>query len=336
MPTNDYGGGSTSSVCAITPADERAYFDNIAERLTRIETILSQLLGSDVTAIQLSDITQDMGTILGGTLGGGVLAQLSTLVSRVNAWGLSGNAWITSGGVNGSTGDMTTYTDEFTGTIVIGTAKKYQTNLSVNNCSGVQAASPLYRPGGGSKRFLNSGFLFEARVGLGLPMSAPNDMSKVRFFCGLHNANFVASGTLFNNDNVATTDDTGYVGFQFSGPRGDNTFKVITRGEAVILGPATGVIYETGVPLVHDTLYEFTLRCEPGSETVTWTIKNMQTGASSTGTAGMPQNYEDPITGFPTLSGYSPGAAIWNNTTVQYQVMYINHIWTQTLDVDTP
>src|SRR5690349_20191258 len=101
MPTNDYGGGSTSSVCAITPADERAYFDNIAERLTRIETILSQLLGSDVTAIQLSDITQDMGTILGGTLGGGVLAQMSTLVSRVNAWGLSGNAWITSGGVNG-------------------------------------------------------------------------------------------------------------------------------------------------------------------------------------------------------------------------------------------
>lgn len=67
------GGGSTPNFCSVTPADQAGNLDNILSRLTAIETILSQLLGTDITAIQLSDISQDLGTILGANILNGVL-----------------------------------------------------------------------------------------------------------------------------------------------------------------------------------------------------------------------------------------------------------------------
>lgn len=66
------GGGSTTNFCSTNPADQVANIDNILSRLTAIETILSQLLGTDITAIQLSDISQDLGTILGANLENGL------------------------------------------------------------------------------------------------------------------------------------------------------------------------------------------------------------------------------------------------------------------------
>lgn len=63
------GGGSTTNFCSTNPADQVGSIDNILSRLTAIETILSMLLGTDITAIQLSDISQDAGTLLAGIEG---------------------------------------------------------------------------------------------------------------------------------------------------------------------------------------------------------------------------------------------------------------------------
>lgn len=72
----DVGGGSTTNVCPIGPQDQTGSIDNILSRLTTIETILSQLLGTDITAIQLSDISQDLGTILAANLEHGILGDV--------------------------------------------------------------------------------------------------------------------------------------------------------------------------------------------------------------------------------------------------------------------
>lgn len=60
---SDGGGGSTGGICIVTPSDQVGSLDNIITRLTILETIVSQLLGTDITAIQLSDISQDAGDI---------------------------------------------------------------------------------------------------------------------------------------------------------------------------------------------------------------------------------------------------------------------------------
>src|SRR5690349_19975367 len=80
------GGGSTTNVCAITPGHQTGSIDNILTRLTTLETIVSQLLGVDISTIQLSDISQDMGTILGGHLASGALANMITAIRKSNVW----------------------------------------------------------------------------------------------------------------------------------------------------------------------------------------------------------------------------------------------------------
>lgn len=57
------GGGSTTSVCTISGTDIVSSLDNLMSRVERIETILSALLGMDITTAQLSDITSNAGIL---------------------------------------------------------------------------------------------------------------------------------------------------------------------------------------------------------------------------------------------------------------------------------
>lgn len=61
--TDGGGGGSTSNICAISPSDMAGNIDNILTRLETVENILSQILGYDITANRLSDITDVLGWI---------------------------------------------------------------------------------------------------------------------------------------------------------------------------------------------------------------------------------------------------------------------------------
>lgn len=61
--TVEIGGGSTSNICSISPSDMAGSIDNIMERLETLENIVSQMLGYDITANQISDITDVLGWI---------------------------------------------------------------------------------------------------------------------------------------------------------------------------------------------------------------------------------------------------------------------------------
>ena len=62
------GGGTTPSVCSISPGDENAVLGNIISRLRDIETFLSRLVGADVYANNLAELAKDIGSILNGEI----------------------------------------------------------------------------------------------------------------------------------------------------------------------------------------------------------------------------------------------------------------------------
>lgn len=59
------GGGSGSSVCSITPSDEQGQIDSLTARVKALEDIVSQLVGVNVNAGELSELSQQVGW-LGG------------------------------------------------------------------------------------------------------------------------------------------------------------------------------------------------------------------------------------------------------------------------------
>jgi len=65
--TDGGGGGSTLGACATSPFDQQTTIDNILSRMEELERIVSQMLGYDVTAGQLSDISQQVGWVYGIT-----------------------------------------------------------------------------------------------------------------------------------------------------------------------------------------------------------------------------------------------------------------------------
>lgn len=66
--TGDTGGGTTSSVCSISPSDEKAILGNLNNRVSDIERFLSQLVAADVHANNLAELSTDLGNVLNGTL----------------------------------------------------------------------------------------------------------------------------------------------------------------------------------------------------------------------------------------------------------------------------
>lgn len=64
----DSGGGSTSTVCTISPSDNIAVLSNYGNRLSEIERFLSRLVGADVHANNLSELADNMGNLINGSV----------------------------------------------------------------------------------------------------------------------------------------------------------------------------------------------------------------------------------------------------------------------------
>lgn len=62
------GGGSTTSICTVNPSDNVSIINNLISRISDIEKFLSQLVGADVHADNLSELATNIGNILNGTI----------------------------------------------------------------------------------------------------------------------------------------------------------------------------------------------------------------------------------------------------------------------------
>jgi hypothetical protein len=63
MVTPIEGGGSASSVCSISPSDMAGQIDNLLERIEALEQAVAELTAANITATQLSDISENGGWI---------------------------------------------------------------------------------------------------------------------------------------------------------------------------------------------------------------------------------------------------------------------------------
>lgn len=66
--TGGTGGGSTTSVCSISPSDNIAVLNNYGSRISDIERFLSRVVAADVYASNLADLAENLGNVLNGTL----------------------------------------------------------------------------------------------------------------------------------------------------------------------------------------------------------------------------------------------------------------------------
>lgn len=66
--TGGTGGGSTTSVCSISPSDNIAVLNNYGSRISDIERFLSRVVAADVYASNLADLAENMGNLLNGTI----------------------------------------------------------------------------------------------------------------------------------------------------------------------------------------------------------------------------------------------------------------------------
>ena len=312
------GGTTTPGSCLDTPFD-------LCARVAELEYLMSQLLGVDVTAISLSDITQDMGNITGGTFGGGVLADLILNYLRSNPYAMSG-------GSNALDGDGQ-YTDAG-----MGNMWQLQTGNTLNAFAGISNAGAAYTFWGG---FYDGGFLFQTRVGF-FPMSGFNRstiLPKCRFFAGLGDSlfrNFAAN----NSDNPPCN----AIAFNYSQPRGDTTWHLIANGKTgPIVGPSPMTVYNTGVPILTFHWYDLTLKNVPGSGTVAWTVADVTSKTSVSGSIPTPTFYANSYPGFgsgiPAPADemlYYAGVGAFNTTASNFGPFGIHHIFCQSLSLDRP
>ncbi len=62
------GGGTTGSICSISPSDNISTLGNLISRVADIEKFLSRLVGADVHADNLSELATNLGNVLNGTV----------------------------------------------------------------------------------------------------------------------------------------------------------------------------------------------------------------------------------------------------------------------------
>jgi len=87
------GGGSTLSTCSVSPFDIQGTIDNLVKRVETLENIISQLLGANLNANQLSDISEQVGWVYGITYMGtpGWIQTASGSLIPPTGWTLSGS-----------------------------------------------------------------------------------------------------------------------------------------------------------------------------------------------------------------------------------------------------
>lgn len=337
------GGGSTTNVCPIGPQDQVGSIDNILSRLTAIETILSQLLGTDITAIQLSDISQDMGTILGGTLGGGILSNIPAILAKQSVFAVSGgDRFIIPASVANNVSWSTTGEESDTGTYSL-----QSTSTSVNSCAGLCSRGQMYFLG--SDTFFwnpyGAGFYFSGKFAFNAP-AHETSLTGLRFFAGLQTGPFDLSTSVYNADNPG---NDAYVGFQYSAPRGDYTLKIIVKDQDPV-GVFTQHVYDTGVfikpiydeftgiggtiPTPPANWYEMSLTNQPNSSSVEWSVTDIKAASTISGSVPGPVQYEDHVITPPASPDpFNVGAAIYNNESGKSKDMYVGYIFAQRLGI---
>ncbi len=329
-----YGGTTTPGACLDSPFE-------MCGRVATLEYLMSQLLGVDITTNSLSDFTNDMGNILNGSFGGGMLAQLVTQIGKVNAWAVSGIDTLLSGDGSGSIG-----ASNFGGGQIIraiGPINEFAGDASeaaMYSCAKTEfdpivtpTAPLLYGQRGG-------GFYYNIRI-------APINENRLttppprRVMCGL-SAAANDGGPIFRHtlEEESNRDDPLglYILFQYSQPRGDATWKVIVRDHPDS-GTCLGTDYEqrladTGVPVELDHIYDLSFRCEPDSNTVQWFITDQTTGSSSAGTIGAPSLCEE-ISEM-GIATYYAGFGIWKCAGIldPNPVAWVHHAWCQALNME--
>lgn len=341
----DPGGGTTTNVCSASPADLAGQIDNIITRLELVEAILSQLLGVDISVIQLSDLSSDLGMMLSGALGSSLLGQLFVEMHKIDPWSIGGQdmAFNRNPSVGeGSTGDHASIGN---GELCFGNCMLLATAPSTQHDVAGVTSGTAYRTG---RDPFTSGFYITGRFGFSSDVSSAvaYDVPQwLRFFWGMHEANIQVSTSDYNNDTPGP--NTGgfagsptYMGFQFSAPRGDSTFKIITRARPTEFGTAEAqIVLDTGMPVVTDTYYEMSMRCEAGGTAVSFTILNCNTNVAVGGSFPVPDVYvnTNPLTDVRRYPTYYAGFAIWNALAGKpARQIAIHHAWAQTLDNITP
>jgi len=73
------GTGGGGELCLVSPSDMAGQIDNILTRLAKVEQVLSVLLGMDITAGSLDEISQNLGTMT-----------MATLINAARGWTTEG------------------------------------------------------------------------------------------------------------------------------------------------------------------------------------------------------------------------------------------------------
>jgi hypothetical protein len=318
---NDGSSGNTSGgMCWIDPADMAAQVNSLMERVARLEQFVSLLFGTDITINQLSDITQDLGNVLAGNLGGGLLADMVTNIARVQAWAWIDSSLIIDGPSNAAGGIRMTTSSTLHNRRVLSSDFGYTASVNVNGDS-LAGGSYLNAPVGG--------FYYETRIAP-CRSDGAEIMPAMRVAAGL-GANGNGTGSMFaGGDDELQDRDEGegiYIMFQYSQPRGDGNWQVAVQAEGG--SSFTQVLIDTGVPVTVNHIYDMSLRCEPGGASVAWSITDQSAGSSASGSAAMPTSfYENPN----NILQYAAGVGVWNSAVqVETATLYVHHAWCQAL-----
>lgn len=322
------GSGSSGTTNCFSLAEAATDLGNLAQRVERLELILSQLLGTNISAIQLSDISSDGGLLTNLSLSSGASGVFLSNLGRINTYMLSGLDEPFQG------------SGEYNEDVIMGVMRKYDTGTTLNSFQGSLSAA-MYRAEGG---IFDGGFYYECRAAFVPPLLAPNvydpTLEKCRFYAGLSNG---INGAVFSNDssmNVANPPAV-YMVFSYSDPRGDTTWKFMKNNAPTEFTYDDAIVIDTGIPVINYHWYDMVIKCLPSSQTLQWAIKDLNTGVSASGVTSSPQVYmgvsgiydghDDPIDGT-----WSAGVGAFVSTATHSTHFAIHHLFAQSLSTDSP
>lgn len=314
------GGGSTNNICAINPADLVGTIGNLISRIEELEIAVSQLMGGNVLINQLSDLTQDAGTLLSGQFGGTLLTTLLPTLAKQSIWAKTGsNEFIESSGAEKDYGDV----------------QELTTGTAVNNGAVARNALANYSVGQPSRTNPHgNGCYFTARFGVYVP-GHPTTLVGMRARVGL--------GPFSMIDPAQNTDtpDGIWFAFEYSQPRGDATWKVRIQGQSVAAGPYVATMIDTGIPVVPIfttayynpplNYYDCYIRSEPGTNEFTFGMRDIISNATFEGSSAAPDQWTDASNPPISPASYQSGLGVWNNESGVTKQLWVQHAWAQKL-----
>lgn len=304
---------SSSDICSASPFDLDGQLDNILTRLDRVEQVLSELLGVDITTIQLSDITQNGGNILSLNLGSSALANIVTQIGKSNVFMISLSDTVLAGDNVTSIGYSPT--------------GEYTASSTVNSFAGA-SSSGLYHYYNAP---FNGGFRFECRMMLG-PGLVGLPIPQNRTIVGMGEDLF-RSGA----DNNTDAPQKQYICFSYSQPRGDTTWKFMLDNNPTGLGlnPWHQVIVDTGVTIINSHWYDFVIDCRPTTNSIDWSVTDAETLATGSGTIATPDIVHG-SDGYPNnvYSTYQAGVGVFTTVNLVPAMFDLHHIFCQSINLD--